>query len=80
MSEITQTMSNLEKQIEEEREQARAACDLNGETSGECAAAWDAVEELQAEASHKRQVKPKNAFEKYCDDNPDAVECRIDDN
>lgn len=73
-------MSNLEKQIEEEREQARAACDLNGETSSECAAAWDAVEELQAEASHKRQVKPKSAFEKYCDDNPDAVECRLDDN
>jgi hypothetical protein len=43
------------------------------------AAAWDAVEELQAEASHQKQVKPKNSFEKYCDDNPDAAECRIYD-
>ncbi|TAF33399.1 MAG: hypothetical protein EAZ69_16300 [Oscillatoriales cyanobacterium] len=49
------------------------------DTSGECAAAWDAVEELQAEASHQKQVKPKNSFEKYCDDNPDAAECRIYD-
>jgi len=72
-------MSNIEKQIEQEREQARAACDVNGATSGECAAAWDVVEELQAEASHQRQSKPKNSFEKYCDDNPDAAECRIYD-
>ena len=72
-------MSNIEKQIELERDQARAACDLNGATSSECAAAWDAVEELQAEASHQRQNKPKNSFEKYCDDNPDAAECRIYD-
>lgn len=72
-------MSNIEKQIELERDQARAVCDLNGATSGECAAAWDAVEELQAEASHQRQNKPKNSLERYCDDNPDAAECRIYD-
>lgn len=72
-------MSNIEKQIEQERDQARAVCDTSGATSGECAAAWDAVEELQAEASHQRQLKPKNSFEKYCDDNPDAAECRIYD-
>lgn len=77
MTEIEQTMSNIEQQIEQEREQARAVCDIAGGTSGECAAAWDAVEELQAEASHKRQVKPKNSLEQYCDDNPDAAECRL---
>lgn len=77
MTEIEQTMSNIEQQIEQEREQARAVCDTTGGTSGECAAAWDAVEELQAEASHKRQVKPKNSLEQYCDDNPDAAECRL---
>ncbi len=79
MTEIQQTMSNIQEQIEQEREQARAACGINGETSAECAAAWDAVEELQAEASHKRQTKPKNSLEKYCDDNPDAAECRVYD-
>lgn len=70
-------MSNIEQQIEQEREQARAVCDTKGGTSSECAAAWDAVEELQAEAAHKRQVKPKSSLEQYCDDNPDADECRI---
>ena len=70
-------MSNIQEQIELEREQARAACDINGSTSGECAAAWDAVEELQAEAADQRQVKPKSSLEKYCDDNPDAAECRL---
>ena len=70
-------MSNIQEQIEQEREQARAVCDTKGATSSDCAAAWDAVEELQAEASHKRQVKPKNSLEQYCDDNPDAAECRL---
>lgn len=69
--------NNIQEQIEQEREQARAVCDISGSTSGECAAAWDAVEELQAEASHQRQVKPKNSLEQYCDDNPDAAECRV---
>lgn len=72
-------MSNIQEQIELEKEQARAACDVNGASSQECAAAWDAVEELQAEASHQRQNKPKTSFEQYCDDNPDAAECRVYD-
>lgn len=72
-------MSNIQDQIEQEREQARKACETSGEASAECAAAWDAVEELQAEASHKRRVKPKTSLEQYCDDNPDAAECRVYD-
>ncbi|MBW4552186.1 MAG: Calvin cycle protein CP12 [Aphanocapsa sp. GSE-SYN-MK-11-07L] len=74
-------MSNIQEQIEQEREQARAVCDVKGGTSGECAAAWDAVEELQAEASHQRGdvENVKNSLEQYCDDNPEAVECRIYD-
>lgn len=70
--------NNIEQQIEQERENARAVCSTEGATSGECAAAWDVVEELQAEASHQRQSQPKkNSLEQYCDDNPEAVECRI---
>lgn len=72
-------MSNINDQIEQERELARRACETSGDSSAECAAAWDAVEELQAEASHKRQVKPKSSLEKYCDDNPEAAECRVYD-
>ncbi|MBE9034682.1 Calvin cycle protein CP12 [aff. Roholtiella sp. LEGE 12411] len=69
--------SDIQEKIQEEVEEARAVCDAAGSTSPECAAAWDAVEELQAEASHKRQGKPKNSLEQYCDDNPDAAECRV---
>lgn len=70
-------MSNIQDQIEKEREQARAVCDIKGATSGECAAAWDVVEELQAEASHQKQNKPKNSLERYCEENPGADECRL---
>jgi hypothetical protein len=72
-------MSNIQDKIEKEREEARAICDSAGSDSPECAAAWDAVEELQAEASHQRQTKAKTAFEKYCDANPEADECRVYD-
>ena len=45
------------------------------------ATAWDAVEELQAEASHQKQKgAAKSSFDKYCDENPEADECRVYDN
>jgi transposase len=72
-------MSDIKQQIEQEVQNARDVCDTNGASSHECAAAWDAVEEMQAEASHKKQEKPKTSFEQYCDDNPDAAECRVYD-
>ena len=71
-------MTDLKEQIKQETEQAREVCSTEGATSGECAAAWDAVEELQAEASHQRQNNPeKSSLEQYCDNNPDAPECRV---
>lgn len=81
MTNISETAkSNIDDQIQEEIEQARTVCDISGNNSAECAAAWDAVEELRAEASHRRHNKKKNSLEQYCDDNPEAIECRIDDN
>ncbi|MCL2927036.1 MAG: Calvin cycle protein CP12 [Trichodesmium sp. St16_bin4-tuft] len=74
------TNNDIEEKIEQEREIARQACDISGASSKECAAAWDAVEELQAEASHQKEKKPKSSFEIYCEKNPEAAECRIDDN
>ena len=72
--------NNIETKIEQEREEARAVCDIEGATSAECAAAWDAVEELQAEAAHKQQKTPKkNSLEVYCDNNPEAPECLLYD-
>jgi hypothetical protein len=71
-------MSNITEKIEQELANARAVCSTEGASSGECAAAWDAVEELQAEAAHQRQSHPeKTSFEQYCDANPDAAECRV---
>jgi uncharacterized protein YgiB involved in biofilm formation len=70
-------MSNIKEQILEEVQQARDTCEVSGTDSKECAAAWDAVEELQAEASQQKQDKPKNSLEIYCEDNPEAAECRL---
>ena len=73
-------MSNIQEKIEVERNKAREVCDIEGAQSGDCAAAWDTVEELQAEASHQKESKPKkNSLEEYCDGNPDAIECRVYD-
>ncbi|NET60154.1 MAG: hypothetical protein F6K47_29620 [Symploca sp. SIO2E6] len=70
--------NNIDTKIEQEREQARAVCDLEGANSADCAAAWDVVEELQAEASHQQQSAPKKtSLEVHCDINPDAPECRV---
>ena len=70
-------MSDIKEKIQQELENAREVCSVDS-ASGECAAAWDAVEELQAEASHQRQNEPqKSSLEQYCDDNPDALECRV---
>ncbi|MEB3210692.1 MAG: Calvin cycle protein CP12 [Leptolyngbyaceae bacterium] len=71
-------MSNINEQIEQEKARAREVCSVDG-SAEECAAAWDAVEELQAEASHQRDKPVKNSLEEYCSDNPEAAECRIYD-
>eukprot|EP00775_Hariotina_reticulata_P005222 gene5222-5459_t len=50
-------------------------------TAGECAAAWDNVEEISAAISHKKvaEAESSDPLEKFCDDNPDADECRVYD-
>lgn len=71
-------MSDIKEKIQEERNNARSVCNSEGSTSAECAVAWDTVEELQAEASHqKAQEVKKSPLDVFCDENPDADECRI---
>lgn len=72
-------INEINEIIEKEREEARRVCDAQGGTSPECAAAWDAVEEVQAAAAHKKQQPQKTSFEVYCDNNPEAAECRVYD-
>lgn len=72
----------IEDRIDAAKEDARSICAEKGGTSPQCAAAWDEVEELQAAAADLRRTEKteKNAsssFEKYCAENPDALECRI---
>ncbi|MGD1702305.1 CP12 domain-containing protein [Dapis sp. BLCC M229] len=70
----------LEKRIEVAIEEARTICAKKGVTSKECAAAWDIVEELQAEAAHQKAERlDKTAFDEYCEDNPEAAEARTYD-
>ncbi|MBZ8180098.1 CBS domain-containing protein [Oscillatoria salina IIICB1] len=70
----------IAQEIEKAVIEARAICQEKGATSPECAAAWDIVEELQAEAAHQRAQKPeKTYFEEYCEENPDAFESRMYD-
>jgi hypothetical protein len=69
-------MSELQEQIAQQRQDARD-CDING---GDCATEWDALEEMQAELAHQREKSAegtKTSLQQYCDDNPDAAECRL---
>jgi CP12 domain len=76
----TEVTPTLEEAIQDALISARSTCELQGNTSSDCAVAWDIVEELQAERSHRRQVKEvKNALQSYCDEHPDADECRVYD-
>jgi CP12 domain len=71
-------MSEIQEKIQEEIQSARAVCADPNSTSSDCAVAWDTVEEMQAEAAHQRQNAPqKSSLERYCDENPDAAECRL---
>ncbi len=63
--------------LEQARADARAICADKGDSSPECAAAWDVVEEMQAEVSHQHQAPEKSSFDKYVEENPDAPEARI---
>jgi hypothetical protein len=51
-----------------------------GSESLECAAAWDIVEELQAEAAHQQaKHSGKTTLTEYCEQFPDAPEARLYD-
>ncbi len=71
----------FEQEIEKAVAEARRICAAKGHTSSECAAAWDIVEELQAEASHQRARKPKKtALEQYLEEYPEAKDNWMLDN
>ena len=70
------TPPELAQKVSESIKQAEETCAGDPE-GGECAAAWDEVEELSAAASHARdRKKDSDPLEEYCKDNPETDECR----
>ncbi len=76
--ETNNAATTIEQQLQTMIQEARSACSINGELSSECASAWDVVEEVQAATSHRR-LTPKTSLDRYCEERPDALECRIYD-
>ncbi|XP_074576406.1 calvin cycle protein CP12-1, chloroplastic-like [Curcuma longa] len=74
------TPPEISKKVEESIKKAEDAC-AGDSVAGECAAAWDEVEELSAAASHARDTLKANSdpLENYCKDNPETDECRTYD-
>lgn len=75
-------LADVDKRVAEAIKEAEAMC-KDGDAA-HCAAAWDNVEELSAAAAHKKvafQNDPVSSdpLEQFCDDNPDADECRVYD-
>ncbi|GIM08248.1 hypothetical protein Vretimale_12335, partial [Volvox reticuliferus] len=70
---------DLSKKVEDAVKDAEEACSKG--TSQDCAVAWDTVEELSAAVSHKKDAAKADVtndpLEKYCQDAPDADECRV---
>ncbi|OIC47272.1 hypothetical protein A7L55_20630, partial [Acinetobacter baumannii] len=76
MSSPTPAKDNISEIVEESIKTAIETC-ADNETSGECAASWDTVEELSAMRSHMRtKDKAKDPLEEFCKDNPETDECR----
>jgi hypothetical protein len=67
----------LAERIEEARQEVAQLCETKGENSPECAVAADTLEELLAAKSHQSQQPAKNSLQQYCEENPDAAECRL---
>ena len=69
----------LAENIQAALEEARTITLEKGVNSRESAVAWDIVEELQAAACHRRERKQLSAFERYCEENPSALEALMYD-
>jgi hypothetical protein len=71
---------SLEQRIHDAIAEAHTISNQYGSESPECAAAWDIVEELQAEAAHQQaEHSGKTTLTEYCEEFPDAPEARLYD-
>uniref|UniRef100_A0A383VUZ4 CP12 domain-containing protein n=1 Tax=Tetradesmus obliquus TaxID=3088 RepID=A0A383VUZ4_TETOB len=74
-------IAEAERRLEEARKEAKTV-EANGDAQHK-AAAWDNVEELAAAVSHMKAAAKadllSDPLEQFCDENPDADECRVYD-
>ncbi|KAF8724266.1 hypothetical protein HU200_021293 [Digitaria exilis] len=75
------TPPGISDQVSDSIKKAEETCAEEKDT-GDCAAAWDEVEELSAAASHARDKLKGSSdpLEEYCKENPETDECRVYDN
>ncbi|PNH00257.1 Calvin cycle protein CP12, chloroplastic [Tetrabaena socialis] len=71
---------DLTSKVQEAVKEAEDACAQG--TAQDCAVAWDTVEELSAAVSHKKAANKadltlSDPLEAFCQDAPDADECRV---
>jgi hypothetical protein len=78
LSQSSLDRSALEQAIQVALEQARSLTEVQGINSLDAIVAWDAVEELLAEKSH-RQQHTDIGLEKLCTEFPHRSECLIYD-
>jgi CBS domain-containing protein len=64
----------LEQELQDAIRKSHEMCAKTSPRSEECAAAWDVVDELQAEIAHQEAKRiEKTAFEEFCEEFPEAV-------
>ncbi|KAL3679654.1 hypothetical protein R1sor_022610 [Riccia sorocarpa] len=74
--EATAEIEKITDLIDKKVTEANDVC--KGDDTVECVAAWEEVEELSAARAHKKVFieSNKDPLEKFCDQNPEADECR----
>merc|ERR1711959_60164 len=68
--------TDMSDALEEAINEAKDTCE-DDPKKADCAVAWDNVEEISAEISHKKAKAKVDPLEDFCDDNPEADECRV---
>jgi CBS domain-containing protein len=70
----------LQEELQEAIEKSREICARTSPRSEDCAAAWDIVDELQAEIAHQEAKRiEKTAFEEFCEEFPETLQGKVFD-
>ncbi|MGB7087316.1 MAG: CP12 domain-containing protein [Phormidesmis sp.] len=68
--------STAETRLKAALEHARRLTQMYGYQNVEVAIAWETVEEMRAAQLRQPLATCQSAFDRYCTDNPHALECR----